>query len=251
MIVAGVAGPAGGEVRGCCSRIGHAPGPAATCAARCCWAACWGWAANSPSWCSARRKARPAGCVATRPAGGDRGPVDGDHAAVADRCLAACCRMSRPRAGARLRRDAGRPSAGADRRLRPLRADRGAPADARRRCRSWRSSRTPEQVDFVRRFGNKIYYGDPTRPDLLRAAGAAHVRVFVVAVDGVDSNLQITRLMRRTVPGREGVCPRAQPAACVAADGPGREGVPRAVRHQPGDGREVLVALGVPPGAGR
>jgi hypothetical protein len=28
-------------------------------------------------------------------------------------------------------------------------------------------------VDDLRRFGNIMYYGDPTRPDLLRAAGGA------------------------------------------------------------------------------
>jgi len=57
-----------------------------------------------------------------------------------------------------------------------------------------------EQVDFVRRFGNKIYYGDPTRPDLLRAAGAANVRVFVVAIDGADASLEMTRLLRQQYP---------------------------------------------------
>ena len=31
----------------------------------------------------------------------------------------------------------------------------------------------PEQVDFVRRFGNQVFYGDASRLDLLRAAGAA------------------------------------------------------------------------------
>ena len=29
-----------------------------------------------------------------------------------------------------------------------------------------------EQVDFFRKFGNPIYYGDPSKPDLLRSAGA-------------------------------------------------------------------------------
>ena len=33
-----------------------------------------------------------------------------------------------------------------------------------------------EQVDFSRRFGNVVYYGDPARPDLLRAAGTAHAK---------------------------------------------------------------------------
>jgi glutathione-regulated potassium-efflux system protein KefB len=57
-----------------------------------------------------------------------------------------------------------------------------------------------EQVDFVRRFGNKIYYGDPARPDLLRAAGAANVRVFVIAVDTVESSLRTVRVIRRHYP---------------------------------------------------
>ena len=59
---------------------------------------------------------------------------------------------------------------------------------------------SPEQVDFVRRFGSQIYYGDPAQPALLRAAGAADVRVFVVAIDDVDSNLQTARTLRRLYP---------------------------------------------------
>ncbi|HEX6842328.1 MAG TPA: monovalent cation:proton antiporter-2 (CPA2) family protein, partial [Stellaceae bacterium] len=36
-----------------------------------------------------------------------------------------------------------------------------------------------EQIDLVRRFGNKAYYGDPTRLDVLRSAGAAEAKVIV------------------------------------------------------------------------
>jgi glutathione-regulated potassium-efflux system protein KefB len=57
-----------------------------------------------------------------------------------------------------------------------------------------------EQVDFVRRFGNQIYYGDPAQPALLRAAGAGNVRVFVVAIDDVESNLDVVRTVRRHYP---------------------------------------------------
>jgi glutathione-regulated potassium-efflux system protein KefB len=57
-----------------------------------------------------------------------------------------------------------------------------------------------EQVEFVRRFGNQIYYGDPAQPALLRAAGGAGVRVFVVAIDEVESNLKAVRLIRREYP---------------------------------------------------
>ncbi len=59
---------------------------------------------------------------------------------------------------------------------------------------------SPEQVDFMRRFGTRIYYGDPTRPELLRAAGAQHVKVFVIAVDEVETNIKATRLLRRMYP---------------------------------------------------
>ncbi len=59
---------------------------------------------------------------------------------------------------------------------------------------------SPAQVEDVRRNGGRIYYGDPSRPDLLRAAGAAHVRVFVVCIDDPDANLRAVRLIRRLYP---------------------------------------------------
>ncbi|KAF1712466.1 glutathione-regulated potassium-efflux system protein KefB [Pseudoxanthomonas kalamensis DSM 18571] len=60
---------------------------------------------------------------------------------------------------------------------------------------------SPETVDSLRRFGNiRIYYGDPARPDLLRAAGAMHVKLFIVATDDTDTNLRVTRLIRRMFP---------------------------------------------------
>ncbi|MDY6829412.1 MAG: monovalent cation:proton antiporter-2 (CPA2) family protein [Pseudomonadota bacterium] len=57
-----------------------------------------------------------------------------------------------------------------------------------------------DQVDFVRRYGNEIYYGDARRPDLLRAAGVAKAKVFVLAVDEVAASLQIAALVRREFP---------------------------------------------------
>jgi glutathione-regulated potassium-efflux system protein KefB len=59
---------------------------------------------------------------------------------------------------------------------------------------------SPEQVDFMRRFGSQLYYGDPAQPALLRAAGAAGVRVFVIAIDEVESNLKTVRTIRREYP---------------------------------------------------
>ncbi len=40
-----------------------------------------------------------------------------------------------------------------------------------------------EQIDVLRRFGYKVYYGDASRPDLLEAAGAGDAQALVVAVD--------------------------------------------------------------------
>jgi glutathione-regulated potassium-efflux system ancillary protein KefC/glutathione-regulated potassium-efflux system protein KefB len=56
------------------------------------------------------------------------------------------------------------------------------------------------QVDFVRRFGNQIYYGDASRLDLLRAAGAAAAEVFVLAIDEVDASLRTAELVRTQFP---------------------------------------------------
>ncbi len=55
-------------------------------------------------------------------------------------------------------------------------------------------------VDFVRRFGNAVYYGDPSRPDLLRSAGAAHAVLFINAIDNAEANIRVTRVVRRLYP---------------------------------------------------
>jgi len=55
----------------------------------------------------------------------------------------------------------------------------------------------PNQIDLVRRFGSKAYYGDATRLDLLVSAGARKARLLVVAVDNPDNALRIVQLARR------------------------------------------------------
>jgi monovalent cation:proton antiporter-2 (CPA2) family protein len=56
------------------------------------------------------------------------------------------------------------------------------------------------QVDFVNQFGNKIYYGDASRLELLRAAGAAHAKIFVLAIDEVEDSLNTAAMVRREFP---------------------------------------------------
>jgi monovalent cation:proton antiporter-2 (CPA2) family protein len=55
-------------------------------------------------------------------------------------------------------------------------------------------------VDFVRRFGNQVYYGDASRLDLLRAAGAATARILVLAIDDVDASVRTAVLAREQFP---------------------------------------------------
>jgi glutathione-regulated potassium-efflux system protein KefB len=58
-----------------------------------------------------------------------------------------------------------------------------------------------EQVDLSRRFqGTDIYFGDPTRAEMLRAAGAAKAEVFVLATDDPDANVRTARIVRRLFP---------------------------------------------------
>lgn len=59
---------------------------------------------------------------------------------------------------------------------------------------------SPEQVDFMRRFGNRIYFGDPARPEILEAAGADQAEVFVLTTDDPEANLRTARLVRRRYP---------------------------------------------------
>ncbi len=57
-----------------------------------------------------------------------------------------------------------------------------------------------ETVQLMRRFGVKSFLGDPTRPELLKAAGIAKAKVLVVALDDPDYTTRLTDYARRTYP---------------------------------------------------
>lgn len=59
---------------------------------------------------------------------------------------------------------------------------------------------SPSQIDLVRRFGNKVFYGDASRKDLLTAAGAKTADLIVVGVDEADKTLNIIRTVRKHFP---------------------------------------------------
>ncbi|GHC15991.1 monovalent cation:proton antiporter-2 (CPA2) family protein [Aidingimonas halophila] len=57
-----------------------------------------------------------------------------------------------------------------------------------------------DHVEFVRRYGNKVYFGDASRIDLLRAAGADKARVLVIAVGDIEPSMRIVERVQRQFP---------------------------------------------------
>ncbi|MET0331864.1 MAG: monovalent cation:proton antiporter-2 (CPA2) family protein [Dyella sp.] len=58
-----------------------------------------------------------------------------------------------------------------------------------------------DQVDNLRRFGTlNVYFGDPTRAELLRAAGADKAEVFVLATDDPETSLRTAQLVKKQFP---------------------------------------------------
>ncbi len=58
----------------------------------------------------------------------------------------------------------------------------------------------PGQVETVRRFGFKAYYGDATRMNLLESAGAARARLLFVAIDDPAAAMQTVQRVRQRFP---------------------------------------------------
>jgi len=107
-------------------------------------------------------------------------------------------------------------------------------------------------VDFVRRFGNEVYYGDASRLDLLRAAGAASARFLVLAIDDTEASTRTAVLVREQFPHLR-IFARARSRQHVFAlmDA----GVENIVRETYGSSLElatsILEALGETPAAAR
>jgi monovalent cation:proton antiporter-2 (CPA2) family protein len=58
----------------------------------------------------------------------------------------------------------------------------------------------PEQITSAREFGFKVYFGDGTRLDILRAAGVSHARAVVIAVDNQGAATRIAHLLHDECP---------------------------------------------------
>lgn len=57
-----------------------------------------------------------------------------------------------------------------------------------------------EQVSLSRRFGSTIYFGDPSKPDLLKAARTDRAEVFVLTTDDPEVTVRTARLLKRLYP---------------------------------------------------
>ncbi len=53
------------------------------------------------------------------------------------------------------------------------------------------------QVEVVRRFGSKVYFGNPAREEVLRAAGAETARVLVITLEDMDETLAVAEMAQR------------------------------------------------------
>ena len=58
----------------------------------------------------------------------------------------------------------------------------------------------PIHIDTIRKFGHKVFYGDATRLDLLRSAGAEHAKILVVAIDDVEHSLRLIDAVKNQLP---------------------------------------------------
>jgi CPA2 family monovalent cation:H+ antiporter-2 len=58
-----------------------------------------------------------------------------------------------------------------------------------------------DQVDMLRKMGFKVFYGDATRIDVLRSAGAASARILIVAIDEPATGYRLAETVKKHFPG--------------------------------------------------
>ena len=56
------------------------------------------------------------------------------------------------------------------------------------------------QVDLLRRYGATVYYGDASRLDLLRAAGADKARIFVLTISNLEESVHVAEVVAKNFP---------------------------------------------------
>ncbi|MEZ5573992.1 MAG: monovalent cation:proton antiporter-2 (CPA2) family protein [Halioglobus sp.] len=106
---------------------------------------------------------------------------------------------------------------------------------------------SPQQVDFVRLYGNEIYYGDGGRIDLLEAAGAHRARILVLAIDEIEASVTAATHIRAHFPQLKVFARARNRLHAYQLMDLGIEVIRRETFLSAADmGREVLQQLGVP-----
>ncbi len=105
-----------------------------------------------------------------------------------------------------------------------------------------------EQIDVLRKFGFKVFYGDASRTDLLEAAGANSAKILVVAVDEREKILEIAATARKHFPHLQVFARAFDRVHAYDLINSGIRNVYREVFSSSVDmGEEILVALGQHP----
>lgn len=106
--------------------------------------------------------------------------------------------------------------------------------------------RDPGQVDVVRRFGIKVYFGDPTRADVLRAAGAETAKLLMVALDDMAAVLRTVEVAKRNFPQLRILARARNRRHAYLLMDRAVDGLVRDTFHSSLElGRQVLTALGI------
>ena len=105
-----------------------------------------------------------------------------------------------------------------------------------------------EQIEALRKFGYKVYYGDASRHDLLEAAGAAEAKALVIAIDDKEKALEIVETARRHFPNLHILARAYDRVHAYRLINAGVEEVHREVFSSSVDlGEKLLVSLGIHP----
>ncbi len=105
-----------------------------------------------------------------------------------------------------------------------------------------------DQIETLRKYGFRIFYGDATRLDLLQAAGAEHAKLLVLAVDDPEASVRLAEVVRQNFPKLKVVARARNISHWVELRKQGVEAVERETFESAlRSGRAALERLGVAP----
>jgi glutathione-regulated potassium-efflux system ancillary protein KefC len=105
-----------------------------------------------------------------------------------------------------------------------------------------------DQIELLRKFGFRIFYGDATRLDLLQAAGAEHAELLVLAIDDPAASVRLAEVVHQHFPKLRVVARARNISHWVELRKLGVEAVERETFESAlRSGRSALERLGVAP----